>query len=239
MVKHDNIKTMGGQLAIEEVNKPVVARLFKGHRIKDISSSLKERKSGTDFLLSICNPAGAEHLPIRCENKFDQHTTGNVVLELVSVDRHKVPGWMYTSQAGWLFNWFRNTGDLFVCPLADVRELVLPKITRHLSTTTRNGDYLSWSVLEDMNYLLLNLKNSRVLNLRHELSDKPEQPSRVSFKARHKRCKVEELLELMTSLPPASTPPGAPTSLQLDEVMRRLAPLNLKAEYHADLIRLA
>lgn len=235
--KEDRELTMAEQLALEAENKAAADLLFFGHRVKDISDSLAERKSGTDFLLSIRNPDGTESFPIRCENKFEQYTFGNVALEVVSVDRQRVPGWLYTSQAGWLFSWFRNAGDLLVCPMDEVRALVLPNITRHRATTAKNKSYLSWNVLENINYLLLNIENSRVLDLRYELGDKPIASSMVSRKAQHKRCKVEELVELMRKLPPSSKHLEKPSNAQLEDTMRRLAPLNLKAKAHADRIR--
>jgi hypothetical protein len=227
---------MDEKLRQEAENKYRAELLFASHRLEDISSELGERKSGTDFLAYFRNSDGTESGPYRCENKFEQYHFGRVTLETVSVDRERVPGWLYTSQAGWLFSWFAKAGDLLVCPMDEVRDLVLANPTRHQSTTALNKTYLSWSVLEDINYLLLNVKNSRVLDLRYELGDTPEKPSQVKGTARSKFCTSEQLVEHMRSLPASSLPRPIGTP-GLEAMMKSLAPLNRKATDHADRIQ--
>lgn len=221
------------RLRLEEENKYRAELLFGAHKLDDISSDEADRKSGTDFLLTLLNSDGSESGPIRCENKFEQYYSGRVTLEMVSVDTRRTPGWMFTSRTGWLLSWFANAGDLLACPMGELRDLVMTDIARNQSTTCKNKTYMSWSSLEDINYLLLNVKNSRVLDLRYELGDKPPHPSQVSAAAGHKFCKSEELVELMRTLP-FSSEPLAVTSPELEAVMRKLAPKNRKARDHAD-----
>lgn len=222
------------QLELEGLNKARADLVFMGHGLEDISSNEgADRKSGTDFLLSLRNSDGALTGPIRCENKFEQYWGGRVTLELVSVDAQRVPGWMYTSQAGWLLSWFQEAGDLLACPMDEVRDVVFANISRHQATTTRNKRYLTWSVLEDINYLLLNVKNSRFLDLRYELGDSPAHPSQVTGAARNKLCTSVELAELMRSHP-FSSKPRPWTVERLEHDMRRLAPKNRQSRAHAE-----
>jgi hypothetical protein len=226
---------MGEQLRLEAENKDRAGLLFAVHTLEDISSELSERKSGTDFLLTLRNHDGSTTGQIRCENKFDQYTTGRAALELVSVDTDRVAGWMYTSQCGWLLYWHANTGDLFAFPMDELRALVMDNVARHKSTTCKNKRYLSWSVLEDVNYLLQNCPNARFLDLRYELGDVPKSRSKVYGAARSKLCTSDALVEHMRQFP-FSTNPRPYTTALLEENMKQLAPLNLKAEAHADRI---
>jgi len=56
------------------------------------------------------------------EVKADSYSTGNLVLEVLSNKESGVDGWLYKSQADYLFYNFVNEGDLYIFKLPDVRD---------------------------------------------------------------------------------------------------------------------
>lgn len=237
-----NYYSMDKQLEEEEQKKPLLQLLFMGFKIEDISSSLAERKSGTDFLLYPPNDDGSFGVAVRGENKFEKYLTGRLTLEIVSVDRPTyrnapvVAGWLITSRAGWLLSFF-PTGELVVLRMEEVRALVMPNLTRNVTTTAKNKNYLSWSVLEDVNYLLTNLPSARWLDLSFETGQTFAKKKLISGKALQRRCSVEELVEHMRQLPPTSEPLTI-SQEQLKDFMRQMAPKNLKKDEHNALMPL-
>ncbi len=227
--------SMKGQLAIEARHKQQVLDLFGTDRVLDISGEKTERKSGTDFLLQLLNSDGSARAPIRCENKFEQRCTGRQVFEVVSVDRPcVVPGWMFTSRAAWLLSWFPS-GELIALPMDQARELVFSNPLRHKATTAANARYLTWSVLEDVDYVVRNIKDARVLDLSDELGLDFEESGMLCGASLHKQCTVQELMDLMRTHPAESTPLAA-TADELMELCRKLTGLNLCKRSHAGML---
>lgn len=223
--------TMAERLLCEKQHKPLVEVLFAGYAFSDISESVRERKSGTDFLLSLEQGAGLPHKEIRCENKFEQYVSKRITLEWVSVDRPKlVPGWMVTSQAAWLLSWFPS-GEVLVLPMDELRTLVLPAPDRYCATTTANNRYLSWNTLEDVNYVVRELDNARVLDLKAELGLTFSAAPMLSPALRSKRVSVPDLVEHMARLP-GSSQPLALAQDQLESIARKLAPLDFRRAMH-------
>ena len=201
--------------------------LFSPHRVEDVSKVKAEQKNGNDFFLHLQTNDNASPLVIRCENKFESYASGRLALEWVSVDRPQLkPGWMVTSKTAWLLSWF-PTGDVIALPMDELRALVLSDPGRHQSTTALNRSYLSWSSLEDINYLVQNIPHARALDLRYELGESPAASSMLRGSSRQKRCTAEELTQLMRELPAQSTPLEL-SNEQLVEMMRHLAPVNRK-----------
>lgn len=229
-----NVYGMERQLQIEALFNPLVQLLFLGHDFKDISSSLVERKSGSDFTFRPRNDDGTFGSWIRGENKFEQYVTGRITLEFVSVDRGQeiVAGWFFTSRAAWLLSWFLS-GELIAVPMDDLRDLVLRDPLRNRTTTTaRNKRYLSWCVLENINYVLTAIPNARWIDLAHLTGGAYAEQRMVRGAALQKRCSEDELVDLMRSLPGESRP--RPVSQeQLKAYMQSMAPFNLKQEEHA------
>ncbi len=224
---------MSGQLAVEARHKDQVQALFSGHEVNDISSDKAQRKSGTDFLLKLANDDGTFSAPIRCENKFEQRCTGRQAFEVVSVDRPSlVPGWMFTSQAAWLLSWFPS-GEVIALPMDQARELVFSNPTRHKATTADNRRYLTWNVLEDVDYVVRNIKDACVVDLAEELGQRFEVPWMLSGESLQKRCSVAELVARMRTLPVQSTPMPT-TQEQLMTLCADLAPLNFCRKLHKD-----
>lgn len=230
---------MQKKLAVEETYKPRVHLVFMPHKVNDISSNEAERKSGTDFLLHPLNDDGSYAAGIRCENKFEEYLTGRQLFELVSVDRPTfksreiVPGWMYTSRTAWLFSWYLS-GEMIALPMDEVRDLVLANPTRNQATTARNRTYLSWSVLEDMNYIMSTLPNARWLDLGYETGQEYTGERMLRGRSLDKLCKAEELVALMRTLPPESTP-RAVSQEELRAQMRAMAPLDRKRMVNKDM----
>lgn len=199
--------------------------LFAPDRVEDVSKVKTEQKNGNDFFLHLVDAQG-QPLKIRCENKFEGHTSGRVALEWVSLDRPAlVAGWMATSKAAWLFSWYHLSGDVLAMPLQDARDLVSKNPFRHSATTALNKNYLSWNTLESLDYLLASIPDARVLDLRYELGFKPERASMVKGASLKKRCTVEELKVLMARRHQDSVPLSLGTS-QLQDLVRGLQPLN-------------
>jgi hypothetical protein len=204
--------------------EPKVELLFYPHHVQDVSKVKTEQKNGNDFFL-YPNLPKHQGMYVRAENKFEKYATGRIALELVSVDRPTLkPGWMFTSKTAWLLSWFPS-GDVVALPMQALRELLLSNPARHQATTARNPSYLSWSALEDINWLVMQLDDARVLDLRYELGENCEKSSMIRGSARDKRCKADELVELMTQRAQESTPADV-SSEQLVEYMRELAPKN-------------
>ncbi len=227
---------MAERLAVEAENKSFVDLLFLGHRLEDISSDVQERKSGTDFLLFPRNHDDSKSLVgIRCENKFEQMATGRQLFEIASLDRPTlVPGWMFTSRAAWLLSWYPSA-ELVALPMDDARKLVLANPARNRTTTARNPAYLTWSALEDINYVVQNAPNARVIDLAYELGREATEPKMLRGASLKKRCTSEELVALMRTLPAESTP-VATTSEHLKQLLRTMAPKNFKSGEHADML---
>lgn len=224
------------RLKDEAAGEPKVTLVFHPHRVQDVSKVREEQKNGNDFFLHPALP-GCEELFVRVENKFETGATGRVALELVSVDRPMLKaGWMFTSRAAWLLSWFPS-GDVLALPMQALRELLLANPARHQATTAWNRGYLSWSALEDINWLLTTLDDARVLDLRYELGEVCERPSMVRGDALAKRCTAEALVELMAARPTQSQPVDVDAA-GLVEVMRELAPKNRKRleQTHARMI---
>lgn len=228
LASSDGYHGFNARLADEAAHDGQSELLFAPHRLTDVSKVKVEQKNGNDFLLELLNHDGSYSEPIRCENKFESYSSGRLTLEWVSVDRPSLtPGWMVTSKTAWLLSWFEKTGDLIALPMDEIRKLVLPRPARNKSTTALNRSYLSWNTLEDINYLLANTPNARVLDLRYELGQTPERPSMVCGRALEKRCTSDELTALMRELPRESTPLKLGHD-QLLQIMKELAPVNLK-----------
>jgi len=212
------------RLADEATCEPKVELLFYPHHVQDVSKVKTEQKNGNDFFL-YPNLPKRPGMYVRAENKFEKYATGRIALELVSVDRPTLkPGWMFTSKTAWLLSWFPS-GDVVALPMQALRELLLANPARHQATTARNPGYLSWSALEDINWLLTQLDDARVLDLRYELGETCEKSSMLRGSARDKLCKADELVELMMQRPQESTPFDV-SQAQLVEFMRELAPKN-------------
>lgn len=193
------------------------------HRILDVSADAAEQKNGTDFFLLPDLP-GQEATRIRVESKFETRATGRVALELVSVDRPTLKaGWVFTSRAAWLMSWFPS-GDIVVLPMQALREHLLQHPARHQTTTAWNRNYLSWSALEDINWLVSHLEDARVLSTHFELGE-PAQRSMLVGASRAKRCTAEDLVALMATRPDASTP-MIPDAHALVDLMRTMQPHN-------------
>ncbi len=206
----DRFHDFDERLSDEARHAPLVDLLFAGHRVEDVSKVRAEQKNGNDFLLHITGDTAAQ--PVRCENKFESYAADRVTLEWVSVDRPRlVPGWLLTSRTGWLLSWFLKSGDLLVWPMQALREQLLAQPLRHQATSAFNRGYLSWSTLEDVRWLLEKLPDARAIDLRAELGQSFEEPSRLRGAARRKVVPVEEVLELMARSPRESQP------LELDE----------------------
>lgn len=212
------------RLQDEAACEPKVELLFFPHRVHDVSKIRTEQKNGNDFFLYPSSPEQSE-LCIRAENKFETRATGRIALELISVDRPTLKaGWMLTSRTAWLLSWFPS-GDVVALPMQALRELLLANPARHQATTAWNRGYLSWSALEDINWLVERLDDARVLDLRYELGERCEQNSMIRGAAREKRCTTDELVALMSARPLESTPLNlAPKDLV--DYMRQLAPKN-------------
>lgn len=210
-------------LVIESENARWFKLLFLDQLVKDISASVAERKTGTDFLLH------TERGWVRIENKFEQYASGNLTLELISVDRpHMVPGWFYTSQTGWLFSWFAPSAELVVLPMQALREVVLKSLLRARSTTTaynlpksRKGTgYCSWSVLERIDYLLRAVPGAMWLDTAYELGAPREDPPMLS-KHTAQQVDTDTLMERLKNGPLCSTPVQPPELGELAHQMWR------------------
>lgn len=236
---HSRFHGFDDRLKDEALHADKPELLFMPHRVEDVSQVKTEQKNGNDFFLHLRNHDGSDGPVIRCENKFETYASGRITLEWISVDRPTIkPGWMATSRTGWLLSWFFKSGDLIALPMDELRALVLRQPGRHQATTALNKGYLTWSSLEDINYLLMNLDNARALDLHYELGgDKPEQASMLRGSARDKRCSADELTQLMRTLPTESTPvPLSPS--QCVDLMRELAPVNRKKAEDSHLKRI-
>lgn len=214
------------RLQDEAACEPKVELLFFPHRVHDVSKIRTEQKNGNDFFLypdATLQPARY----VRAENKFETYATGRIALELVSVDRPTLKaGWMLTSRTAWLLSWFPS-GDVVALPMQALRELLLTNPARHQATTAWNRGYLSWSALEDINWLIERLDDARVLDLRYELGEQCGENSMIRGAALEKRCTADDLVTLMAARPFESTPAEL-TEADLVEYMRQLAPKNRK-----------
>lgn len=218
------------RLADEAASEDLPDLVFTPHRLEDVSKDKVEQKNGNDFLLHLRNADGSHAAPLRCENKFESYASGRLALEWVSVDRPNLtPGWMVTSKTAWLLSWFQKSGDMVALPMDELRALVLPNPGRNKSTTALNPRYLSWSTLEDINYLLTHLPNARALDLRYELGATPEKPSMLKGARLLKRCTSDELTSHMRGMPAQSMPLEL-TDAQLVAILRALAPVNMKKD---------
>ena len=224
------------RLKDEAACEPKVELLFYPHRVEDVSKVKTEQKNGNDFFLHPYLPH-QDSLYIRAENKFETFATGRIALELVSVDRPTIkPGWMFTSRTAWLLSWF-PTGDVLALPMQALRELLLENPARNQATTALNRSYLSWSALEDINWLVTQLPDARVLDLRYELGETCEKASMIRGAARKQICTADELVELMARRPNESRP-EAVSEERLVQYMQQLAPKNRMRtnESHARMI---
>lgn len=227
---------MKKQLAVEDAHKALVDLLFLSHKIKDISGSEAERKSGTDFLLFPANNDGTYGTAIRCENKFEQYASGRQTLEITSTDRGQLkPGWLFTSQAAWLLSWFPSA-ELIALPMDEARAIALANPARHMTTTTKNRTYLTWSALEDVNYVMQHAEHARIIDLRYELGREPLLPRMLDGKFLDKHCTADQLAELMRELPPTSEKVSV-TPRHLKDLMRQMAPKNLMKASHAEMLK--
>lgn len=226
---------MSGKLSLEDKNKYRVALLFLGHHIRDISSDVETRKHGTDFLARFRSSEGVLSREVSCENKFEQYASGRQTFELVSVDRSRagiVPGWVYTSRAGWLFSWFPS-GELVVLQMDEARELVFSNPCRHLATTAYNKGYLSWNSLQRLGWIVSAAKSARWLDLTQELGELRTKPPMLGPQYAVKQVDACDLVGMLMSGPSSSTPVPV-TQDELCEQIRRLAPLDLMKNAQAN-----
>lgn len=215
-------------VAQEAVDAPRTHLLFAPHILRDVTHTKEEQKNGNDFLLRLLSDEPDSEF-IRIENKFEQYASGNVALELVSVDRPRlVPGWMFTSKAAWLLSWF-PTGEVCCWPMQELREYVLSTAEPSLGTTALNRKYLSWSMLAKIDHLVATLPSARVLDLAQEIGEEPKNSKRLVYSGRalSKKCSSTEFLKLANSMPRASTP-HAPSHDEIVKVMQSLNAVNLK-----------
>jgi hypothetical protein len=219
-------KTFGlaEQLGVEAAHKPLVELLFLLYGVKDISSLLAERKSGSDFLLFIPE---IDVEGWRCENKFEQYASGRQLYELVSTDRPLNAGWFFTSRAAWLLSWYPSA-ELVALPMDAARKLLLdvsPGVDgsqvrvrnpgAHQSTSARNNTYLSWNLLPDIDWVVRNVEQARVLDLHREMGMIPVKPAMLRGKSPEKHCTVDELVTLIRQAPKESAPvPVTPEELK-------------------------
>lgn len=224
------------QLAEEAKNQHYVDLLFMPHTVVDMSKDKVEQKNGNDFFLYPENDT--ESAPIRCENKFENKTTGNFVVEFISYDRPRIaPGWVFTSKCASLMSWF-PTGEVCVWQMAELREWAFEHINRFNGTTARNRKYLTWNLCAPIEIALKELPSSRVLDLRYELGFVNTSDARniISAKLKEQRqCTAKELVEHLRNLPRESTPCAVDRARLIDS-MQIIEKKNLMQNFHVDMI---
>lgn len=211
----------------EHADKMYLLLLAEG--LTDISRQKSERKNGTDFLLQL------EHGSVRLENKFEHYASGRVTLELLSVDRPTmVPGWMWSSQAAWLFSWFLPSAELVVWPLDELRQVFFANPLRHKATTAYNGNlkfggkpYMTWSALEDIGWLLPRVPGACHVDIQDELGTPREKP-RMLAQLNQQQVTAEELCRRLHAGPLQSTPRQPPAPREFRAMLPLLWERNLR-----------
>lgn len=183
-------------------------KLFAGCQLENIAGLKSERTTGTDYLL--CTPNGW----VRLENKFEQHATGNVALEIVSY--RLVPGWFWTSQTAWLLSFFRS-GEVVIVPMEQLRRVLARNPLRAGLTTTaynpsRGGSsaYLSWCVLERIAFLLQRVDGAMFVDLHEDCEGVPRAKPAMLGSFQRYRVSRGEMLERMAQGPLFTRPLRAP-----------------------------
>lgn len=91
---------------------------------RDVSADKAFQARGVDFEYQIGDKT------VWLDDKADSHLTKNMALELVSKNRwgQLKPGWLYSSEMAWLRYGFTSNGDVFLVPMTELREFLVPLI---------------------------------------------------------------------------------------------------------------
>jgi hypothetical protein len=178
-VKKDTAVFTAGIDAEAEAKKAIVEFLAT-RNVEDVSGETLYQKKGCDYLLHVSN--GKQ---VKLEAKFENQRSGNVALELISVDRPGLtPGWMFTSETAFLLSVFTPSRDVFVTHMDSLRlwlrrnykrYAVASKINKHRTTDARI--YTSYSLIPPMSVVLKEVPHTCWFNLCDHYDIQAEIPS--------------------------------------------------------------
>jgi hypothetical protein len=105
----------------------------------DVRDETEYQKKGIDFLWR--HTVNKSPVTTSIEAKTDRYTTGNFVIETVSVKESDIPGWIYTSQSDYIAYYLVGYDTLYVIPTKELRDWfdVNKAKYRTASTKTRDG----------------------------------------------------------------------------------------------------
>ena len=132
------------QLEKGQVQEMRVEDFLRGRGWKVTQTDMSEQRRGIDRWLH--NSMNPEAIGVEMKADFQAHRTGNAYIETVSVGRYvgkdfvvEKDGWLYTSQADYLFYLVVETGKLYLTTPKDRREQMETK--RYHGVTVKNNGY--------------------------------------------------------------------------------------------------
>lgn len=181
------VRHFAQEKALEAGCLPQATQLLGAGNVGLVADDPRYFKLGTDAFYH----AEKANRAIGIEFKFEQQTSRNVCIELVSQDKNGKLGWYYTSQAAWLLSFFTSHQKhvLFI-PMDCLRMVLSPylddltellhhvehaNVTRQRSpfgvTSTLNYDssrktpiYVSWNLLLDVHWVLDNVPDAFIVD---------------------------------------------------------------------------
>jgi hypothetical protein len=81
------------------------------------------------------------------KSDFQAHETGNVFIELVSVDTTNKPGWALSSKADYIVYFMVESGTAYIVAMADILENLARWTKEYKTVECQNKDYKSSGIL--------------------------------------------------------------------------------------------
>lgn len=169
-------------LEAEAEAKEALADFLSTRKVEDVSGDGFYQKKGCDYLLHV-----SPEKSVKLEAKFENQRSGNVALELISVDRPTlVPGWLFTSETTFLLSVFTPSRDVFVTHMDSLRlwlrgnykrYAVASKINKRGEGDTARRIYSSYSLIPPMEVLLKQVPHTCWFNLCDHYDISAEIPS--------------------------------------------------------------
>jgi hypothetical protein len=207
--KFDTADFLAGLKAEKEAKK-AIAEFLAMRNVEDVSGADQYQKKGCDYLLH-----ASASKAVKLEAKFENQKTGNVALEIISVDRPTItPGWMFTSETAFLLSVFTPSRDVFITHMDSLRLWFRENFKQYATTSKINKRgtgkdapriYTSYSLIPPMSVVLKEVPHTCWFNLCDHFDIEADIPSLLR-KTGVEPITPEALMALFANGPALSAP---------------------------------
>jgi len=161
-------------LQVEAIGNAHFLELMEHEDIENVTIKPAYQLKGIDFIVKLFFG------DVTIDTKNDTHLTSNVFLETMSVVEHQKRGCFLTSEADLWFYYLMNRAEMFVIPVQEAREFILPRLPQFPTVRVPNRSgagktiaYHSEGLLVPWSVLLEGVPNTFHIDLTKQLTGLP------------------------------------------------------------------